>query len=421
MTRKEFLRLAACASTGLLFNGARLAGRAGRASSQTSGSDDRIARISGVVAEYDSQGIHRTATDVDNRSAEWLAREVRQAGVDRIDAFLEAFDLNRVDVRSAYVESDGRRVDGLPFFDGTFTDARGIVAKIGAPDAKLPLALVTLTAANISSEGQSIAELRRSPDLRGIVAITRGAHAGLSPSNAISFASPYGVPVLQVSSDEAAWLAEQVRLQRDVRFVAEATRTPARANNVVATIRGRQPDLSPVVVMTPRSGWWQCASERGGGLACWLEIARAAAATSRRPMLLVASSGHELGHYGLDAFIDRRPGLIRNAAAWIHLGANIGAAGGAARLQASDDEIEGMANRGLMAAGAVVQQRVPRGTVPGGEARNIHTGGGRYISLLGSGPRFHSPADRWPDAVDVPAVARFAAAFVNVVAALDEG
>jgi hypothetical protein len=246
------------------------------------------------------------------------------------------------------------------------------------------------------------------------VAVTQGAHAGLSPSNAAVFANPYGCPVLQVGSEDAAWLGEQSRLRRDVRVVAQATRTPARASNVIATISGREPGLPPVVVMTPRSGWWQCASERGGGLASWLEIARTAADRSRRPMLFVASSGHELGHFGLDAFLERRPGLIKTAAAWLHLGANIGAAGGAARLQTSDDQIEAIATGALDRTNAQVQQHVPRGTVPAGEARNIHTGGGRYVSLLGSGPLFHSPSDRWPAAVDVPAVARFAAAFADI-------
>jgi alanyl-tRNA synthetase len=42
----------------------------------------------------------------------------------------------------------------------------------------------------------------------------------------------------------------------------------AEAFNVVATVAGQQTDLAPIVVITPRSGWWQCASERGGGLAC---------------------------------------------------------------------------------------------------------------------------------------------------------
>ena len=188
---------------------------------------------------------------------------------------------------------------------------------------------------------------------------------------------------------------------------------------MVATVAGRVPDLPPVVVMTPRSGWWQCAGERGGGLACWLETARAlASAPARRPLLFVASSGHELGHLGLDAFLHSRPALMTTAAAWIHLGANIGVAGGRVRLQASDDAIEAMADAALARANTRVEQHVPRGTVPAGEARNIHVGGGRYVSLLGSSPYFHNPSDRWPTSVDVPAVAQFARAVADVAATL---
>src|SRR5262249_38279270 len=152
---------------------------------------------------------------------------------------------------------------------------------------------------------------------------------------------------------------------------------------VVVNVAGRRPELPPLVVMTPRSGWWQCAAERGGGLACWMESIRAvSAAKPLRPALFIASSGHEPGHYGPAAFLKEHPTLIKDAAAWIHLGANIGAAGGQMRIQASDDEIEGRMVRALDEANASVRQRVPRGTVPGGEARNIHVGGGRYVSIL---------------------------------------
>jgi hypothetical protein len=404
MRRGEFLRLTA---------GALVAARLPR---QVLAANADEARIAGAIAEYDRQGIHRTATPTDDQSAQWLAELAGQAGA---SATLEPFTLDRVDVVSAYVEAEGRRADALPLFDGTFTDEHGIVGPLGLADTSPALALVTLNASGVSSEGQAIAELRRSTKIRGIVAVTEGSHAGLSPTNAAAFSAPYGSPVLQVSSADGAWLADLARRRQEVRFVADARRTSARASNVIARVGGRQPDLAPIVVMTPRSGWWQCAAERGGGLACWLEIARAAAqGAARRPLLLVASSGHELGHFGLEAFIASRPGLIKAAAAWIHLGANIGATGGGARLQASDDQIEELANAALTRAGARVQPPVPRGTVPGGEARNIHVGGGRYLSLLGSSPFFHNAADRWPAAVDVPAVARFARAFADVAATL---
>ena len=102
----------------------------------------------------------------------------------------------------------------------------------------------------------------------------------------------------------------------------------------------------------------------------------------------------------------------------MHFGANIGAAGGRMRLQSSSDEIEAKALESATAAGAQFAQRVPRGTVPGGDARNIHVGGGRYVSTLGSSEVFHSQADRWPSVVDVGAVGRYATAFSRLAVTL---
>jgi hypothetical protein len=137
-----------------------------------------------------------------------------------------------------------------------------------------------------------------------------------------------------------------------------------------------------------------------------------------RTVRFVASSGHELGHLGLDAFLQEEAALIKQAHAWVHLGANIGAAEGRCRLQSSSDEIEAIALGATQRTGARIDRRLPRGSVPAGEARNIHVGGGRYVSLLGSGPYFHNPLDLWPSAVDINAVMQYAAATTELTLAL---
>src|SRR5258707_1218081 len=150
---------------------------------------------------------------------------------------------------------------------------------------------------------------------------------GLCPGSADLFLQPFGPPVLQVSSEDAAWLGEQSSAGAHVRLVAQVKRTPATAMNVTTTISGTDPKLPPLVIMTPRSGWYACASERGGGIVCWLELMRTLKTTKpARDVLFVASSGHELGHLGINAFVDHRPGIVKGSIAWIHLGANIGAA-----------------------------------------------------------------------------------------------
>ncbi|MFN7980555.1 MAG: hypothetical protein U0Q11_01740 [Vicinamibacterales bacterium] len=407
LSRAQFLRLTASALPALLWST--------RASAQPF-DPDRRERIADIFRMYHLQGSHRTASDVDGESGVWLAEEATRLGA---TVTPRSFTVSRVDLQTCVVQSGGESREGVPFFDGGFTGADGVRGTLGAPGSGAPIVLTTLDQAAISSEGQSIAELRRAAGTRAIVAITDGGEPGLCPSNARAFKQPYGVPVLQVSSTAREWLEGLVKSGAEVRVVAHATRANAIANNIVAMIRGQRPELAPVVVMTPRSGWWQCVSERGGGLACWLEIMRAAArAKPARTIRFIASSGHELGHLGLEMFLEQEAALIKGASAWIHLGANIGAAKGRLRLQASADDIEALGVEALSRAGATLDGRVPRGTVPSGEARNIHVGGGRYVSMLGSGPYFHNPLDLWPTAVDLDAVTRYADAATQLALTL---
>jgi len=96
--------------------------------------------------------------------------------------------------------------------------------------------------------------------------------------------------------------------------------------NVAVKIAGSNPALAPLVVMAPRSGWWQCASEQGSRLACWLEAIRIlAAGRPARDTFFVALSGHELGFLGIDAYLKRRGDFVKRAHMWIFFGSDIGA------------------------------------------------------------------------------------------------
>jgi hypothetical protein len=372
-------------------------------------------RIGDFIHAYENQGFHRTGTDVDRTSGDWLASEVRRIG---LEPMFEEFSLSRVDPLDASLVVDGRRIEGLPLFDGGFTGPAGIEGRLGSLGSDAPIGFAEF--APNAAEAGALGEARRHNRHQAIVAVTRGARAGFCPSNADSFVRPFGPPVLQVASEEAPLLAACARQGTNVLLTAHAERVQAKAFNVVTSIAGTDKSAAPLVVMTPRSGWWSCASERGGGLACWLEIMRATRnAKPVRDVLFVASSGHELGHLGLDSFIARRGGLVPHARAWVHLGANIGAAQGPGNnLQASDDEMASMMAEAMARAGLRIDRRHPVGAVPRGEAVNIHRGGGRYISIIGNNDLFHSPGDRGPDVVDLNVIVRFAEALATVAASL---
>src|SRR5436190_2713787 len=137
---------------------------------------DRIGRIIRIVDAYEHQGIHRTGTEVDRLSAEWLAIQVRDAGV--VPA-LEPFALDRIDPIAAFLVARGRRIEGVPLFDASFTDAAGVDGRLGklASDTEIGLGECAPNAA----EGGPIGDARRNAHHKAIVCVTRGLREGLCP------------------------------------------------------------------------------------------------------------------------------------------------------------------------------------------------------------------------------------------------
>jgi len=372
-------------------------------------------RLANVVASYDAQGNHRTGTPADHASAEWLADQVRQSGA---QPALESFTLSRIDPQSCHLRIADRRIDGVPLFDATFTDANGVRGTLGPIGSDAEIGLAETEPSRLTepgSEGQRarIAAVRQARH-KAVILITRGSRSGLFLLNAPAFTRPLGPPTLQVSSAEAEWLNERAQQRAQATLVAHVERVPAQPSNVTAYIAGSDPNLAPLVITTPRSGWWQCASERGGGIACWLEMIRTiAAGKPTRDCFFVAMTGHEIGWLGADAYLGRRKDLAKRAFAFIHFGANIGAPRQPNLIQASDEKLEQWAVGAMEREGLTVNKKAARDTTPFGEAAVFKRAGGRYVAPVCDSDTFHNQADRWPDAVDVAALARYAKAFAK--------
>jgi len=168
--------------------------------------------------------------------------------------------------------------------------------------------------------------------------------------------------------------------------------------------------------MAPRSGWWQCASEQGSRLACWLEAMRVlAAGRSPRNCFFVALSGHELGYLGIDAYLKSRADLIKRAHAWIFFGSSIGEPRKANLIHASDDALEQWTVAAMEKEGLTVNGKSPHGSRARGETGVVQQGGGRFVTLVCGSDFYHNVADRWPESIDVANLARYARAFANGV------
>ncbi len=388
-----------------------------------SGNEGRGLEEAGQVAAdirgWDAIDDHRTGTAGDRRTAEWLMELVHDAG---IVAERQEFELSRWVLECCNVAIGDVVVDGVPMFDGATTEPAGVAGR-----------LVPLTAGSaagsecigLGSFGNAagdanrlLADARRANAHRALVAVSRmdPRVKGLALHNADGFTAPFGPPVLQVATEHDAWLRGAAERGESARITVQVALETAAASNVVCRVAGREPSLAPLVVVTPKSSWWVSTAERGGGIAVWLSLVRHFAANRpTRDVLFVATSGHELGHLGLDHFLAHNH--MRSAHAWIHLGANFAAVGSGIRLQAADKDLLGLARRALADAGVAIAATTPLGERPGGEARNIHDLGERYVSLLGSNAWFHHPDDRWPATVDTARVSRVA----DAVRAIAEG
>jgi hypothetical protein len=371
-------------------------------------------RVGEIVRDYDRQGDHRTGSDVDRASARWLVGLARDCGA---TATLEEFDMQRVEPVSCFVRIGDRRIEGVPLFDAGFTNSQGVTGSLGSLGSSTVIGVATMdtTMAAPSGGPKTLRDQIASSAHKAVVLLTKGKRPGLSLSNATHFEKPFGPPVVQVSDSESEWLGERVARGAEAIVVAEVARHAARACNVTAELAGADPRLAPIVISTPRSGWWQCAGERGGGIACWLETLRAlSSAPKARSCLFAAVTGHELGFLGLRDYLARRPGLLQRCDGWIHFGANLGVPRQALRLQASDEALAESAASRLERGGVSVSARNIRPPNPRGEAGLVQAGGARYVAPICGSEFFHHPSDRWPEALDAAALARRASAFSSL-------
>jgi hypothetical protein len=378
---------------------------------------DRIAR---VIREYSEQGIHRSGTAGDLANAAWLSEHIKSFG---LEPELDQFDFRRVRPLVNTVAISGKVVEAISLYDCTFTDGHGITGRIGEIGSDADIGVVTAFPNAGSPGGQALMKARKEGRHKAIIVITdERMPAGIAISNAEDFTSPFGPPTVQVSNADADWIQKAAASGIEGTVVAHCDYVDARGINVGATIRGSSADLAPLVIMTPRSGWWACASERGGGIAAWLEMIRAISASGAdRDVIFTANTGHELGHIGLDHYLDSRRALIKDAAMWIHLGANFATAvSPGIAVQSSDEQARKLAFDTLSQHQLKPDGETPPGQRPLGEARNIYDGAGRYISLLGRNGLFHHPSDTWPGAVDLEKTNRWVGAFTEIAVKLSQ-
>ena len=359
-------------------------------------------QLSADVLRYDSFGEHRLGSPGAEAALDWIATDLAEAGL--------ALTQQRFAVGRQYAFKTGRlTVDGFripvvpqwwPPLERSFVQQTGHIGS-GASDVQV-LELPYDQGAYLSGT-QKEAIARACATAAALVLCIRHPSGELFTYNVSQQDAAWPVPVVLV----APMYLERLRAGRDVVLTIEGTwQHDVPARNIIA----RTPRRSgrSIVVSTPVTSWFTSTGERAPGIACFLALARQTMARwPGHDFVFVATSGHEVGHGGMDQFLAAEAPQPEETALWLHLGAS---------LACHPCERHGDAWRAVPGSGAlprfalaseVMAELVAHHLGPGtgsvltgasaaiGELRDVHHAGyPRFAGLIGQNPLFHTPADR---------------------------
>jgi hypothetical protein len=270
------------------------------------------------VIRYAAFGDHRTGTAGDLLATGLLEYELKVAG---LDVQRQWFDLSVFDLKSATVRTGGRSLQAFPLWMPKAGAAVGPLSRTAAAGAVALLSLPYGTGAALetSQAWRKPVQAAIEAGAAAVVVITEHPLGEFAAYNCAADMPPWPVPVVGVAGRDAPALL--AALGQTVEVAIAGTARPGRSNNLIATRKGAG---KPLIVSTPKSGWFTCAGERGSGLAIWLALARRFARSDRH-LIFMAASGHEFDGHGGRLFAEHLAPKPAEARGWLHIGANVAA------------------------------------------------------------------------------------------------
>ena len=351
--------------------------------------------ISQYFIDWDRLSNHQTFSEDTKKTSEWIISFVKK--------YADTYELYSYEAIETKILKNDVLINNINIPNEVLTDSRFgkyfIDSYVGSESDKVP---IFFNDAYVGyGSGVDFLEARDSKKYKAIIRINNSEIGGLTYINAFNYEKPSPVLALQVSSKYAEFFKSS--LNKKIIIDVEIQKNNSNAQNIYATIIGKDPSLKPITIITPFTGWSYTVSERGGGVAAWLEILKHF--HKERPLRTIifsANSGHELNHLGNKAFISKFPKASQSKI-WFHLGANWSAKTATSMIQTSSKEILVTA-KNIKKSYEFEAHFSDYNKKPIGEAKEIYKLKNDYISILDfqrSNAYFHNDLDRWPDSVDI--------------------
>lgn len=373
------------------------------------------------VARYVAFGEHRSGTIPEAQTAGWIARRLSALG---FKATIETTPVSTLLRPSGELVCADLKVEAFPQWRPPTTvlgtTLEGPLAPLGAlksgafwvMGAPAPLSAYwpagsQATAVSAGQAGAKALLMAFAEPTDGIFACNQEVQGGL----------PLPVALLRPSD----LLALQGRTAQGAAAHLTLLAMPAEVS--AHSVLARKPGSgAPIVISTPLSGWFRCGAERGPGVALMLHLA-ARLSTSVRPVWILATGAHELGHLGMKQLLET-PGLPPPAAVglWLHLGAGLASRGLDAQYHTVSPQFATVSRafeiplKAIFPAADWIWLPVRPGA-PGEGGDIAKAGYEKLVSLAGVFPGFHTQGDDG-SAIDPAALVRLAETLTGMVADL---
>ena len=294
------------------------------------GGDDAIfaaERLFADVKAYAEAGNKQSGGAGDRWAADWAARRLAAAGfaVER-----QSFDVPWFEAATCELALGDRKIPLMaqPLAVPTGVGGIGAPLRLAEVSDRLDgaIAVVRLPYRRWSSLVDRAARDPLADALaRGaaaVILVTTGPTGEALLLNAPADAPLSDNPLALLAPRLAAPVIEAARQGQPAMLVLRGKGGSRVAENVVArrVRKGRR----WLVVSTPRSGWTDCAGERGPGFAIWLALAEwMPRAFPDHSLLFVCNSGHEYENLGASHIVEKVGPPPADTDLWLHLGANV--------------------------------------------------------------------------------------------------